>query len=261
MSDSPATPTPAAPAKKTSNTKQIIEIVILIVLIFVGIFYGIPAWKEYQQLQKAIVVYNEADECIHKGDEAAALAKFQEAIAIYPHLRSAYDEIAAIHYLSGDHDAALATYEKAIEAMPNNPDVYLSYSQMLFHMYQYEKARDNAKKAHEIDSKTKIYKKHLDLYERVVSDPKLQEQHKKVVQKMEREGMSPVGHHHDGGDMDNAQDVRNNLQNAAKHGFSEHEHGDEHHDDALTTENAAPAGEAAAPEAGQDAEANPAPAQ
>ena len=259
MSDSPATPTPAAPAKKTSQTKQTIEIVILIVLVIVGIFFGIPAWKEYQQMQKAIAVYNEADECIHKGDEAAALAKFQEAIAIYPHLRSAYDEIAAIQYLSGDHDAALATYEKAIEAMPDNPDVYLSYSQMLFHMYQYEKARDNAKKAHELDSKTKIYKKHLDLYERVVSDPKLQERHKKVVEKMEREGMSPVGQHH-GGDEHNAQEVRANLQNAAKHGFGEHEHVDDNHEDALSSENA-PAGEAAAPEADNNAETNPAPAQ
>lgn len=174
--------------------KTKIEVVILVLLVITAIILGIPAYESYISVEKAIAIYNEGDNCLHRNDNAGAKAKFKEAIQICPYLRASYEELAAISYFEGDIEEACKIYEQAIVAMPDDPEIYLSYAKMLFSYEQYEKARDMSKKALDIDSNG-IYAQHYDLFSRMCTDPELAKSHKKFIEKNGR-GKEVVGAHH-----------------------------------------------------------------
>ena len=83
-------------AAPRSSNKTKIEIGILIVLLIAAAAVGIPAYQTYMQLEKAIAIFQEGDECLHRNDIPGAKAKFEECIVVYPELRGAYEELAAI---------------------------------------------------------------------------------------------------------------------------------------------------------------------
>lgn len=196
-------------ANTSSSNKVKIEAVILIVLLITAVALGIPAYQSYTQLEKAIAVFQEGDECLHNNDVKGAKAKFTECIKIHPQLRGAYEELAAIAlFEEKDLDQACKIYDEALVAIPNNSDLYVSYAQMMFTVQNYEKARDLAKKAVEIDANNPLATSHYDLFERMTKDPELRKNHQDIINKQggARASIMPGAHHHVGpeGDADHA---------------------------------------------------------
>ncbi|MBQ7569177.1 tetratricopeptide repeat protein [bacterium] len=189
--------------KKTPmSTKTKMELVILIIVVAVAIAAGIPAYKSYVSLEKAVAVFQEADNCLHRNDIEGARAKFEECTRIYPQLRGAYEELAAIALLhDNDFEETCRIYDRAIAAMPDSAEIHLSYAQTMFSAQQYEKARDLAKRAAELDPNDQIYFKHLDLFERMLKDPQLVKNHQEVIKKLGRQtSLDMPGAHHHGAD-------------------------------------------------------------
>lgn len=189
-----------------SGTKVKIEAAVLIVLLITAVALGIPAYQSYMQLEKAIAVFQQGDECLHKNDIEGAKAKFEECIKIDPELRGAYEELAAIALFEDkDIDKACKIYDQAVAVMPNNADLYVSYSQMMFTVQNYEKARDLAKKAVEIDSGNTMAASHLDLFERMLKDPEMRKNHQDLINKHgNKASLMPGAHHHDNSEAEKA---------------------------------------------------------
>lgn len=62
------------------------------------------------------------------GEFDAAIAKFQQALAIDPHYFDVWHALSETQYRKGDYDAAIAAGLKALEIQPQDPLAHTSLS-------------------------------------------------------------------------------------------------------------------------------------
>jgi Tfp pilus assembly protein PilF len=70
--------------------------------------------------EKAVLAYNEGVEILKKGDNAAALAKFEQAAALDPKLPESHAVIAELSLELGEHAKALAAADRYLEIRPGD---------------------------------------------------------------------------------------------------------------------------------------------
>jgi tetratricopeptide (TPR) repeat protein len=79
-----------------------------------------PAAKALEGNAQAVLAYNEGVEILKKGDNAAALAKFEAASSLDPKLPEAHAVIAELSLELGEHAKALAAADRYLEIRPGD---------------------------------------------------------------------------------------------------------------------------------------------
>lgn len=110
------------------------------------------ATKEAQAKNAAITkVFDEGVQLSNAGNHDAAIAKFQEAIAIIPTCYNCYNNIAFSYTQKKDMAAAETAYRKSIEVKPDDAAAYVGLAGMLFNSGKAADAEPLLEKAVSID--------------------------------------------------------------------------------------------------------------
>lgn len=92
--------------------------------------------------QKAVLTYNEGVELLKKGDNPAALAKFEAAAALDPNLPESHAVVAELSLELGEHAKALAAADRYLELRPGDVRGLQARYDALKAMGDKEKARE-----------------------------------------------------------------------------------------------------------------------
>lgn len=110
------------------------------------------ATKEAQAKNAAITkTFDEGVQLSNAGNHDAAIAKFQEAIAIIPTCYNCYNNIAFSYTQKKDMANAEAAYRKSIEVKPDDAAAYVGLGGLLFNMGKAADAEPLIEKAVSID--------------------------------------------------------------------------------------------------------------
>ncbi len=110
------------------------------------------ATKEAQAKNAAITkTFDEGVQLSNAGNHDAAIAKFQEAIAIIPTCYNCYNNIAFSYTAKKDMANAEAAYRKSIEVKPDDAAAYVGLGGLLFNMGKAADAEPLIEKAVSLD--------------------------------------------------------------------------------------------------------------
>jgi tetratricopeptide (TPR) repeat protein len=80
-----------------------------------------------------------------------AIAEYEKTIAINPAFSQAYNQLGYAHRFGGDYAAAERAFKRYIELIPDDPNPYDSYAELLMKAGRYQESIDNYKKALALD--------------------------------------------------------------------------------------------------------------
>jgi len=116
-----------------------------------SIFESFRYWPEEDREADAVYQLDRGIRLNLTRDHAAALAAFDQSIALDPTLADAYAARGWVHYYLDDHAAAVADLEKALALEPTDIDRYLILSMLHWELQAYAEALAPLNEAAELD--------------------------------------------------------------------------------------------------------------